>query len=295
MRERRPTCVIHDCVRSLGIESCRECRSSACPILESGEHVECGLAECIAGKRGGTSLTEALADLRSVRDTHPSVDLPPRLLRRLPAYLMALQEMAREGCEYVVSAELALRIGTSAALVRKDLSSIGHWGRRSAGYRVDVLTENLRRAAGVAVARQAAWIGCERLTKYPSLLDEVRCAGCVVCAIFCGDGKHVGQDVDGLVVRPAKDLPLLAKTLGLTIAVIAVEDERAQAAAELAVNAGIRSILNLSNKILVQPRGATVENVSPLQGLVSLLLRSPGGEEADEGLGSTTLRRKQAS
>jgi len=56
---------------------------------------------------------------------------------------------------------------------------------------------------------------------------------------------------------------------------LAVDDDRAQAVAEVAAGAGLRLILNLTGKLLVRPRGATVENVSPLQGLVSLLLSSP--------------------
>lgn len=281
-RERSQVCAIYECVRSQGLESCRECRLSSCSVLDAGQDIQCGLAESFAGKRGGTSMVRALGDLKSVQDTHPPVDLPPRLLRRLPAYLMALQELAREGVETVVSAELALRIGASPALVRKDLSTAGHWGRRSAGYRVDVLTDNLRRAAGLANPRHAAWLGCESLMKRPHLLEEFRYAGCVVAAAFCEDGEHVGERVDALVIRPVRELPVLAKRFGITVAVVAVDDARAQRATEVAVSAGVRFVLNLTNKVLVQPRGATIENVNPMQGLVSLLLRAPVAEPAPE-------------
>lgn len=281
-RANEQQCRIFACVKAHNVESCRTCRATACPVLESGDPVRCGLADYFAGERGGTSLVKALSDLRSLREEHLPSDMPPRLIQRLPRYLAALHELAREGVQYVASAELALRIGTSPALVRKDLSTVGQWGRRSAGYRVDVLTDNLRRAAGLHQPRHAAWLGCEHLVKYPTLLEEFRCAGCIVSAAFCEDGKHIGQQVDGLIVKPVEDLPLLAKTLDLTVAVVAVEPERAQGVAELAASAGVRFILNLTNKILSQPRGATVENVSPLQGLISLLLRTPGPEHADE-------------
>jgi redox-sensing transcriptional repressor len=274
-RADKPQCAVYECVKSQGIESCRKCRLASCPILESGRPVRCGLADYFAGERGGGSLVEALSDLRSIRDEHPPVDLPPRLKHRLPAYLAALHELAREGVNYVASAELALRLGVSPALVRKDLSTVGQWGRRSAGYRVDVLVENLLEVSGLSVPRRAAWMGCERLVKYPRLIEDFRVAGCVIAAAFCHDGRHVGQEVDGLVVKSAETLPQAVKSLGLTVAVIATDDDRAQDAAEMAAAAGLRSLLNLTDKILVQPRGTVMENVSPLKGLVSLLLRVP--------------------
>ncbi|HUT74417.1 MAG TPA: redox-sensing transcriptional repressor Rex [Armatimonadota bacterium] len=287
-------CAIYECVKGGGAESCRECRSDHCLVLESRADgdLECGLAERLGLAHSGSSLLGALRDLRSARETGACADLAPRLVRRLPAYLMALQELAREGVETVVSAELALRVGTSAALVRKDLSSVGTWGRRSAGYRVGVLSENLRRAAGLDELRQAAWLGCKRLAKYPRLIEEFRAVGCAIAAAFCEEGRHVGRHVNGLIIKPAKDLPLLAKELDLSVAIVAVDDDRAQAAAELAAGAGVRSILNLTNKILLQPRGASVENVSPLQGLVSLLLRAPGAEGKAEG---ASVRRERSS
>ena len=220
------------------------------------------------------------------------MDLPPRLKHRLPQYLAALQELNREGVNYVASAELALRLGVSPALVRKDLSTVGQWGRRSAGYRVDVLAEHLLEATGLDVPRRAAWLGCERLVKYPRLIEDFRAAGCEIAAAFCHDGKHVGQDIDGLTVKPALDLPDAVKSLSLTVAVIAMDDDRAQEAAEMAAAAGLRSILNLTDRILVQPRGTILENVSPLQGLVSLLLRAPGPAKAGK---TRKARERKAS
>ena len=275
-RASQPQCVVYQCVKSRGVESCRKCRETSCPVLEAGEPVRCGLADYFAGKRGGTSLVEALSDLRSLKNEPPPTDMPPRLMQRLPRYLAALQDLSSEGVESVASAEIALRIGASPALVRKDLSTVGHWGRRSAGYRVDMLKENLLKAAGLGEPRMAAWLGCERLIRWPKLIEDFRGVGCVIAAAFCHDGKHVGQQVNGLTVKAIAELPPAASELGLSVAVIAADDDQAQAVAEMAVAAGIRSLLNLTDKILVQPRGATVENVSPVQGLVSLLLRSPG-------------------
>jgi redox-sensing transcriptional repressor len=190
--------------------------------------------------------------------------------------LTALQALKREGVEHVASAELALRIGCSGALVRKDLSSIGQWGRRSAGYSVELLSNNLRAAGGLDIPRRAAWLGCERLAAEPRLIEDFADMGCIIAGVFCDEGKEPGAPLPaGLVVRPVSDLPQAARELDLKLAVIAVDDERAQAAAELAASAGLRSILNLTDRVLVQPRGTTVENVSPLRGLVSLLLRAP--------------------
>jgi len=275
-RANQPQCAIYRCVKSKGIESCRACRAASCPVLEQGKPVRCDLADYFAGERGGMSLVKALTELRSIREEHSPLDLPPRLKQRLPLYLAALQALKREGVEHVASAELALRIGCSAALVRKDLSSIGQWGRRSAGYSVELLSDNLRSAAGLGLPRRAAWLGCERLAAEPRLVEDFAYMGCIIAAVFCDEGKEPGALAEeGLIVRPLSELPQVARELDLKLAVIAVDDDRAQAAAELAAASGLRSILNLTDRVLVQPRGTMVENVSPLRGLVSLMLRAP--------------------
>lgn len=275
-------CAVYACVKSQGVSSCRECRSDSCLILESDGGVECGLAAQFNGGRNGRSLVQALVDLKSLRSERPAVNVPPRVRQRLPRYLVALNELSREGVQHVASAELALRVGISTALARKDLSTIGHWGRRSAGYAVEALCRNLRRVAGLAEQRHAAWLGCERLSKYARLIEEFRSVGCIISAAFCHDGRHVGQEVNGLLVRPVEELPDAARTLGLSVAVIATDDNHAEAVAELAVSAGIGAILNLTDKSLAPPRGATVENVSPVRGIVSLLLRTPRGEDSGQ-------------
>ncbi|UCH33893.1 MAG: redox-sensing transcriptional repressor Rex [Armatimonadota bacterium] len=254
---------------------------SSCPVLEAGEEMECSLARNLAGKRGGRSLVEALLDLRSMRQGHSAADLPPRLMQRLPLYLVALHELSRDGVQRVAAAELGLRIGISAASVRKDLSAVGHWGRRGAGYSVDVLSENLRRAAGLAEPRHAAWLGCERLSRYPGVIEDFRSVGCIISAVFCDDGRHVGQEVGGLIVKPVRELPQSARSLGLTVAVIAPESDLAQEVAEIAASAGISSILNLTDRIVLPAQGATIEDVSPLRGLVSLLLRTPTADKSE--------------
>jgi redox-sensing transcriptional repressor len=233
----------------------------------------------------GHQLAKALRDLKSIRREGTVARLSRRVLRRLPAYLVALQALAAEGEEYVASAELAMCVGASPALVRKDLATIGHLGRRNAGYRVDLLGESLRRAAGLARPRQVAWFGCQRLAAYPRLIDDFAAAGCTVSAAFCSEGEHVGHQVGGLVIQPVDRLAAVTREMGLTVAVIAVDDDHAQAAAKIAVTGGIRYIVNLTNQILLQPRGAKIENVSPLQGLVSVLLRAPG----------ETLKRRKAN
>ena len=60
-------------------------------------------------------------------------------VRRISIYLRILERMEKNGDETVSSEELSDHSGTTAAQVRKDLSSFGSFGKRGLGYVVPEL------------------------------------------------------------------------------------------------------------------------------------------------------------
>ena len=75
------------------------------------------------------------------------------------------------------------------------------------------------------------------------------------------DSSKVGKKVAGVVVRHIDDLPSIVRDEVVSIGVIATPPASAQQAADLLVNAGIRSILNFASVVLSVPDNISVRSV----------------------------------
>jgi redox-sensing transcriptional repressor len=75
------------------------------------------------------------------------------------------------------------------------------------------------------------------------------------------DSSKVGKKVAGVAVRHIDDLPSIVRDEVVSIGVIATPPASAQQAADLLVNAGIRSILNFASVVLSVPDNISVRSV----------------------------------
>jgi redox-sensing transcriptional repressor len=75
------------------------------------------------------------------------------------------------------------------------------------------------------------------------------------------DSTKVGKKVAGVIVRHVDDLPAIVREESVSIGVISTPPASAQHAADLLVNAGIRSILNFASVILNVPENISVRSV----------------------------------
>jgi redox-sensing transcriptional repressor len=73
--------------------------------------------------------------------------------------------------------------------------------------------------------------------------------------------SKVGKKVAGVVVRHVDDLPEIVIQESVSIGVISTPPASAQQAADLLVNAGIRSILNFASVVLNVPENISVRSV----------------------------------
>ena len=75
------------------------------------------------------------------------------------------------------------------------------------------------------------------------------------------DSSKVGKKVAGIAVRHIDDLPSIVRDEVVCIGVIATPPASAQQAADLLVDAGIRSILNFASVVLSVPDNISVRSV----------------------------------
>jgi redox-sensing transcriptional repressor len=187
--------------------------------------------------------------------------IPEATVGRLPVYLRALVDLAGSGTTTVSSESLAEAAGVNSAKVRKDLSHLGSYGTRGVGYDVAYLIHQIRRELGLTQHWSIVIVGIgnlgQALANYRGFAER----GFEVAALVDADPAKVGATVDGHVVRPMADLPVLVAERDIAIGVIATPASAVQEVADRMVAAGIRSILNFAPAMIAVPPGVSVRKV----------------------------------
>jgi redox-sensing transcriptional repressor len=195
---------------------------------------------------------------------------------RLSLYLRVLRELESQALQTVSSEELARRVGTTAAQVRKDLSSFGTFGIRGRGYAVAELVAELRSILGLERRWRVALVGAGKIGAALHAYRDFERQGFRIEAIFDADPAKVGEDWRGVTVRAVEELESVLGAESIEIVVLAVPAEAAQRVTDRVVAAGVRGILNFAPVKLAVPGGVALKNVNmaaEMEGLSYALAR----------------------
>jgi redox-sensing transcriptional repressor len=179
--------------------------------------------------------------------------IPEATVARLPVYWRALLELADARTPTVSSEMLAEMAGENAAKVRKDLSYLGTYGTRGAGYDVQLLITQIGHELGLNEDWPVVIVGVGNLGRALANYRGFSSRGFRVAALVDDDRAKVGQVMGGLVVSPVDDLPMLVEREGLAIGLIATPASAAQGVADRLVAAGVSSLLNFAPAVLTTP------------------------------------------
>jgi redox-sensing transcriptional repressor len=187
--------------------------------------------------------------------------IPEATVARLPVYWRALLELADARTPTVSSEMLAEMAGENAAKVRKDLSYLGTYGTRGAGYDVHVLTTQIGHELGLNEDWPVVIVGVGNLGRALANYRGFSTRGFRVAALVDDDPVKVGQVMGGLVVSPVDDLPALVERERLAIGLIATPAPVAQGVADRLVAAGVTSLLNFAPAVLTTPAHVLLRQV----------------------------------
>lgn len=204
-------------------------------------------------QRGPVRTTRLTARRRS--------DVPDATVARLPVYLRALHALADSGRTTVSSEALASAVGVGSAKLRKDLSHLGSYGTRGVGYEVAELVCHISDALGLGRRWAVVLVGVGNLGHALAGYGGFDDRGFTVAALLDADPARVGEQVNGLVVRPLDELDAVVRAEGVSIGVIATPAAAAQDVADRLVHAGVTSILNFAPTVLQVPVGVDVRRV----------------------------------
>lgn len=201
-------------------------------------------------------------------NSNPKVPIPT--LERLATYLRYLIDLEASDVETISSTDVEKQTGINAAQFRKDLSYFGEFGKPGVGYNVVELQARIAKILKIDQLQPILVIGAGNLGSaligYPGLREHKF----HIAAAFDSDPAKIGRPQGDLIVQDEADLPRLNKAIGARIAILCVPAQAAQVAAEEAIAAGVRLILNFAPLILRVPERVVVRNVSFLQELAVL-------------------------
>lgn len=183
-------------------------------------------------------------------------------VQRLSLYLRLLTELEDQGVATVSSEELARRGGTTAAQVRKDLSSFGTFGKRGLGYPVGELVAEVRSILGLERRWHVALVGAGKIGAALYGYRDFQRQGFFIEAVVDADPRKHGQRWNGVVVRGAAELEQVLRECEIEIVIVAVPAEAAQEVVDRVVRAGVRAILNFAPTKLSVPEGVALKNVN---------------------------------
>jgi redox-sensing transcriptional repressor len=190
---------------------------------------------------------------------------------RLSVYLRCLNALEAAGVKTVSSKGLAEQFHLNAAQIRKDLANFGEFGVRGVGYYVEELKRQLRLILGLDRTVRVAIIGAGNLGLALADYSGFRQEGFSIVSLFDTARQKIGRRSKGGVrIARMAEFGSAARTGRIDIAVVAVPAASAQAVVTLAVQAGVKAILNFSAGSVKVPPGVKLKSVDLTVSLESL-------------------------
>jgi redox-sensing transcriptional repressor len=187
--------------------------------------------------------------------------VPRPTVDRLPRYRRALEVMVERGVGHVSSSELAEVVGVNPATLRRDLSRLGTYGTRGAGYEVAVLLGEVDKALAIDRDWPVAIVGVGNLGRALSGSEGFGSRGFRVAALFDVDPKVVGTTLSGVEVEHLESITEACRREQVAIGVITTPAAAAQSVCDRLVQAGVHSILNFAPAVLSAPGPVVIRQV----------------------------------
>lgn len=180
-------------------------------------------------------------------------------IERLSKYRRALEELAREGVQFIHSHRLAALVGVTPAQLRRDLASFGSFGNIARGYDVTEMSRTISRIIGTDVVQNIGLVGVGYLGRALLSYRGFEERGFHLAAAFDTDPEKVGRVFAGCRCYPLEDLERVISEAEIRILVLAAQAEGLQTVVDRAAAAGVRAFLDFVPKMISAPKDCFIE------------------------------------
>jgi len=176
-------------------------------------------------------------------------------IRRLPSYLIVIQQAAAEGLEHISGTVIAQELELEPIQVRKDLAITGIIGKPRIGYPVKELIAAINHFLRWDESANSAIVGAGHLGQALMGNKEFAKHGLEIVSAFDADPAKIGTKIHGVDVFSLEDFERKLEEFSIEIVILTVPPQNAQAVTDRIVGAGIRAIWNFTNvKLKVPPQ-----------------------------------------
>ena len=187
--------------------------------------------------------------------------IPEGTISRLFVYLREVTKLTQMNIHTISSAELGERTNLSDAQVRKDFGHFGQFGVSGAGYDTHKLKAALEKILGKDKTWNVAVLGAGHLGSALLAYPGFKLHGLNIVAAFDADGKKIGKIINEIAIQSLDEMPKFIKEKKVTIGIVTVPVQNAQAVADRLVNCGVECILNFAPVTLIVPENVKVKDV----------------------------------
>lgn len=204
--------------------------------------------------------------------------IPHETIGRLFPYFRALLCLEKEGVQVVSSSHLAKVCHIHPALIRKDFSYFGDFGKRGVGYNVSRLINEIRIILDLKPAKKVALVGTGNIGKallsYPNFESE----GFKISMAFDNQDDKIGLTINGVTVEDMANLEKRIKEENIQMVVLSVPEGAVSAVLSRLSTAGVKSVLSFSPCQPAMPKNIKVTCVDLSTEMARLIYYSSMGE-----------------
>jgi redox-sensing transcriptional repressor len=193
------------------------------------------------------------------------------VIRRLPRYLRALEDLESCNTERISSGELSKLIGYTASQIRQDLNHFGGFGQQGYGYNVKDLKAEIEKILGLGTRYKMVIVGSGRLGQAINSFISSYSDDFCVTSLFDVKEDLIGKEKSGVLIRDVACLEEYLRENKPDIGVITVTKEHEQEACDKLIAGGVRGIWNFAPIDLEGSPDIPMENVHLSDNLHSLV------------------------
>jgi redox-sensing transcriptional repressor len=200
--------------------------------------------------------------------------IPDETISRLFPYLRALICLSEKGTDIVSSTQLSEMCNINPAIIRKDFSYFGEFGKRGIGYNVENLLQAIRSILEIQKIKKVVLIGVgnigRALLSYSSFPSE----GIKIIAAFDNSKEQIGTEINGITIQDIKDVEKTIKSENVKICILATPVSETGEVANRLAKMGINAILSFSPCRINMPKNIEVKCIDLSTELARLIYYS---------------------
>ena len=185
--------------------------------------------------------------------------IPDETISRLFPYLRALICLSEKGVSIISSTRLSEICNINAAIIRKDFSYFGEFGKRGIGYNVDNLLKQIRSILEIQEVKKVVLIGAGNIGRAILSYSNFPSEGIQITAAFDNDEKKIGNIINGITIQDINEIEQTIKSENIKICILATPDSETGEVANRLAKMGINAILSFSPCRINMPKNIEVK------------------------------------